>query len=120
MLYASCIILSYKVWLLPASWSSLDSYLGKSLSSTLVALLHSEVPPSSLEAEDRARLASLPLEHLPPALKLGASLAVLSQVRSGVYQFLKLLAVRNGFVSIFSSVCLAQLQAMSTQPLAPP
>ena len=54
-----------------------------SLSSTLVALLHSEVPPSSLEPEDMARLASLPLEHLPPALKLGASLAVLSQVSSG-------------------------------------
>ena len=78
----ACTIPSFKVWLLPANWTSLDGYLGKSLSSTLVALLHSGVPPSSLEPEDMARLASLPLEHLPPALKLGASLAVLSQVKN--------------------------------------
>ena len=71
---------SSEVWAREEFWSDRDSYLGKSLSSTLVTMLHSEAPCTSLEAVDFSRIAALPLEHLPPALKLAAVLVTLSQV----------------------------------------
>jgi len=58
----------------------LDSYLGKSLVSCFTTLLHSELPGSELCAKDLDLLKKLPLENLPSALKLGATLTCLSQV----------------------------------------
>ena len=71
---------SPEVWTRQDHWMDRDSYLGKSLASTLVTMLHSEAPCTALEPSDFSRLEALPLEHLPSALKLGAVLATLSQV----------------------------------------
>lgn len=69
-------------WRNSNDWSSLDSYLGKSLASCFTTLLHSEIPGSVLSIDDLDLLCKLPLENLPPVLKLGATLACLSQVFS--------------------------------------
>ena len=68
---------SPEVWTRQEHWTDRDSYLGKSLASTLVTMLQ-----SALESSDFSRLEALPLEHLPSALKLGAVLVTdtMSQV----------------------------------------
>ena len=71
---------SVEVWTREEHWMDRDSYLGKSLASTLVTMLHSEAPCTPLEASKFSRLAALPLEHLPAALKIAAVLVTLSQV----------------------------------------
>jgi len=58
----------------------LDSYLGKSLRSCLTTVFHSEICPPRLAEKDLDALGVLPLEYLPPALKLGATLVSLTQV----------------------------------------
>ena len=71
---------SPEVWTRQEHWTDRDSYLGKSLASTLVTMMHSEAPCTALESSDLSRLEALPLEHLPSALKLAAVLVTLSQV----------------------------------------
>jgi len=71
---------SPEVWTRQEHWMDRDSYLGKSLASTLVTMLHSEAPCTALASSDFSRLEALPLEHLPSALKLAAVLVTLSQV----------------------------------------
>ena len=70
------------MWTRQEHWTDRDSYLGKSLASTLVTMLQSEAPCTALESSDFSRLEALPLEHLPSALKLGAVLVTdtMSQV----------------------------------------
>ena len=71
---------SVEVWTREEYWMDRDSYLGKSLASTFVTMLHSEAPCTPLEPSKFSRLAALPLEHLPAALKIAAVLVTLSQV----------------------------------------
>jgi len=71
---------SPEMWTRQEYWMDRDSYLGKSLASTLVTMLHSEAPCTALASSDFSRLEALPLEHLPSALKLAAVLVTLSQV----------------------------------------
>ena len=56
------------------SFSQLNSYLGKSISTALSSVLHSEEPKYSLPAKYLQKLRQLPLEHLPTVLKLSSSL----------------------------------------------
>ena len=56
------------------SFSQLTSYLGKSISSALSSVLHSEDKKYSLPSKYLQKLRLLPLEHLPVVLKLSASL----------------------------------------------
>ena len=71
---------SLEVWARPELWGDRQGYLATSLATSLLTLLHSDVPASALDEEELARFAALPLHHLPPAVKLGGALAALGQV----------------------------------------
>jgi len=68
------------IWTNAENWANLDSYLAKTLASGMQTLVHSEIPGGDLPLADSEVLALLPLENLPPTLKLGATLVCLSQV----------------------------------------
>ena len=58
----------------PESFSQLNSYLGKSISSALSSILHSEASKYTVPAKYLQKLQQLPLELLPSVLKLSATL----------------------------------------------
>jgi len=75
----------YEIFFIPEleHWKpnfSLDSYLGKSIGSCFPTLMHSELKVSHVSIGDVQKLADLPVESLPPALKLGATFVCLSQM----------------------------------------
>ena len=70
-------------WKDSESLYNIDSYLGKSLSQSLVSISHSgEVRGSNLTSGDWDLLASLPVEHLPCVLKLAATMICLPSLSS--------------------------------------
>ena len=72
----------FSYWRTTESYSQLDSYLGKSMSSALTSVIHSCQMNYSLSEEHLQRLRQLHLKHLPPVLKLSASLVFISLLLS--------------------------------------
>ena len=68
----------FEYWRSSESYSQLESFLGKKICSALSSALHSSPTRHSLPGEYLLKLRQLPIEHLPPVLKLSASLVFVS------------------------------------------
>ena len=114
----------YEHWKSLSCLDNLDSYLGKSLSQSLISMSHSESVGGHLTECDWELLGSLPLEHLPSVLKLAATMICIpacqrhENVKEGVYILLaRCLEVTDLFRFLDAGVFIVKLIKASAPEL---